>query len=462
MPSPLSGAVDQATADQYTQDQAPGAQLVGGPGLAHPQGRLRLEGNPKYLSQNWWRREVPKLRRCAPVATAWKRFLDVVMSAWLEVQETNPDPAATEWLCRQLGLEGYEPEMDDTAESMWRRVFPAVAEGARYFEWVTHVGRDGRRYCTYLHDRPMVAIEAFVHRGGRLVGIKYRTQEDLGTSRLDDIPVSQLLTLIWEPQQSDDWEGLPLWRAIAEEAADFTEVRNLLRDGARTFALGKPIVHIDTEIADRAGAIKGDPEKWHHAEQAAADGWADRYYDGEEGLAGVPSWWRIDWVSPSQGYDPEKLVAQATANAETIHQHHGTEGVMVGGTQASGSYDAVRVKAESITVAAQNVWDWALGQLHRQVLAPLLRFNFPNLSPERWPRLQAVGLRAPIWIEKLAETIQAGGQGQLGLTESDWNYMRRGLGFRARGDGETPLVLSQPVAQPGVDAANTGKRGKGQ
>lgn len=459
---PLNGAVDKATADQMTRPQEPGAELIGNAGRPLYRGRGRYEINYDYVDRGWWDETVPRLQTHPVVDTAWSLRLGMMQSALVEVGGDDPDPAASEWLRLQCGIEDRPAQMEETWESLLERLSRAIPVGAVCCEYVTHVGPGGLRYVTLFHDRPMSSVVAVASHQERFAGVLYRCVDPLtGATQDKPIPASQCLLLSYRKRGPCDWDGQGIWRCIAPEANDYRETTQSLRAGGRSYAVGRLQVRIDVDLADRCGAIGAkSKEEWLTAERTAADAWVEAVEDGDADASSFPAWWDPHFAG-AEGYDPVKLVAQRTTYAETIHQRHGTEYVMVGGTQAAGSYDAARVKVEGLALAAQNDLDWLLAELMRQVFNRLIEVNFQGLPPARYPRLVASGLSAPLWVEKMGEFVQLQQNATIQTTAEDERYMRKVLRFRQRAAAEA--VQSRANVQidtSSADAARSGQRGK--
>ena len=473
--------IDRATATRWAQSQQAGRALVGRSGAPTLAGRPSgWEPNVRYTDRRWWDQAVPLLQICPPVATASSIQTDLVLSARVAVSaENGPDEAAAEWLRRQWSIEGrplrrytvtrqdgttYQ-RVSDPWETVLRRLMRAVHQGCGVWEWTAYLEDDGTAYLTRLHDRAMKSIHYWLEdEDENLVAVGQWVQDGLGLGKYVEIPISQLLVVTWDPQGATDYEGRGLWRAIADEAFDHSELGNTLRVGARIWAVGETVVRVDTKRAMGDGVIEGSVAEWETQQYSDAKAWAEGRYSAEGKALVCSPYWQIDRFGGNQRYDPYALVKQRVSNAEYIHQRLGTEFVLVGGTQAGGSYSAAEVKIDRAAAAAQNILDVLLAELDRQVNEPLIQANFPGLPRERYPRLEASGLRAKAYLDSLPVLVQMIQAGRMPWSAEDDAALRRDLEMRQQKPGEEPLALAANVNAPttAADAANHGKRGAGK
>jgi len=483
--SRLDTLVDRRTAARWTEPQEPGRALIGRSGTPLLNGRgTAWEPNLRYLDRRWWSEAVPLLEICPPVATACSIQTDLVASANVSVGGRDPDPAAAEWMRRAWSVEGrplreYQVRLQtgeivtavsDPWEVLLRRItHRAVHHGCYLGEWTAWVDpRDGLIYPTRLHDRDLRSVWAWVEdEAERLCGVlQWQRQLTPGTNAEPyvHIPISQLLHIPWDPRSSTDYDGNGLLRAVADEAFDHSEVGNELRIGARMWAIGELDIIVDTAAAIADGVVQGDPETWEREQYARMEQWARQRYTTEGAALVRNKYVTIGRIGGGQGYNPYELVRQRVANAEYVHQRMNTEFVLVGGTQAGGSYSAAEVKIDRASSAAQNILDILLGHIDRTINWPLLRANFPDLPSERFPRLEASGLRAKAYLDKLAVFAQLIQLGAIKTTAEDERQIRRDTEFRERLPGEVVQSVTPggPLDTSAADAANTGKRGPAQ
>lgn len=448
MATPVGTVLDPATAARYRAPQTPGTARVGRSGLplvaGKPQG---WEPNVRYQNGAWWSERIPRLKNCPPVDTGTSTLVDLVLSS---TQTVGPghDPAR-ELVRRAFGLEGRPPRMADTWESALRRLLRAPFQGAAAFEWVTYVDAEdataqpaGTVYLDRLYDLNHRALAAYLtDEQERLVGLRvYVNDAAAGVFGTRDVPASQLLYLCFRPQGTTDLDGWGLWRAIAEEASDHAEVGNHLRNGARRFAVGDLDLVLDIELAAKLSQPV-HTQGWVEAEAAAMADWASRRESAANGYAARRPWWKVGILGGAGGgvggYNPSALVAQRDAYARTIYEQLAAEYLLIG-TQGGGSYSAAEVKVSRAASVAQNLLDWAIGELDRQVVQPLVRLNFPTLSLDQYPKIQTSGLRAKVFVEKLALLIQLAQAGLVTKTDQLEDAVVEALELPPRTEDRTP------------------------
>lgn len=464
MPS-ASTVVDPATARRMREDAAPGSDLVGRSGVPLWNGTTTAwEPNARYQHGKWWTETVPRLQVCPPVDTATSTLVDLALSATFDAGPGH-EPAR-QLLRHQFGFGGLAPRMLDTWESLLRRLLRAVFEGAGAHEWVTEwdeyddtAGPDGTVYLTRLHDRSHRAITAYLtDPDEQLVGVRMQVTE-AGESFGDrDIPVSQLLYLCFRPRGTTDYDGHGLWRAVANDAADHGEVGNQLRAGARRYAVGDIDLTLDVEMAQRLG-IQVTTE-WCSGEAARMEAWARARESGQSGYVVRMPWWRLGTFGGAgsggtgQGYNPASLVGQRDHYKATIYEQLAAEYLQIG-SQGGGSYSAAEVKVSRAGSVSRNLIDWVLSELHRQVIEPLLRVNFPDVPRDELPRIVVGGLRAKAFLAAMPLVIQAKTAGLINWSAALQQELLDAWEFEAKADPSAPLpAVESPVADPSPKQEN--------
>lgn len=458
---PLADTVmDPATAARYRADQSPGARQVSRSGVPLYNGRTReWEPNVRYQNGTWWSHIVPRIKNCPPVDTGTSTLVDMVLSA---TQTVGPGyEPARELVRRTFGLEGRAPRMRDTWEAMLRRLMRAPFQGAGAFEWVTRIdGEDataqpaGTVYLERLCDISHRAVEAYLtDEVEQLVGLRVRIVDGYRYGSVD-VPDSQILYLCYRPQGTTDYDGWGMWRAIAEEASDHGEVGNFLRIGARRFAVGDVDLTLDYDIAAKAQQPTHSDE-WRREQAAAMAAWAKARESGADGYVVRMPWWRLTTFGGAGsggnggGYNPQALVQQRFGYEELILRQLAAEYLLVGGT-SGGSYSAAEVKVTRAAAVARNLLDWVLSELDRQVVQRLIRINFPDLPPDQYPKIQAGGLRAPVFVEHAALLVQMAQAGVVTKTDALEDAVLEAFELPARTESRSPEQRNpqSPVAAP--------------
>lgn len=406
-------------AQEARKDQTPGGQPKGAAGRPLWAGRTAgWEPNPKFADDKWWNDIVPRIEVNPAMDLGARALTNLILTARVKVGGRRANREAAEFLRRQWGLEGRRPRLlRDTWEGTLRRMCRAIFQGAAVFEWVTRVVvESGRRviYLTRLHDRHMSTIVAWLtDEYEQLVGVRQAYLGPRGGARTVDIPVSQLLLLSYRMRGATDFDGFGLWRPLAEEANDHRDTANLLRIAGKKFAVGELDVLVDEVKARAAQLLKpgDDFETWFRAQSLRAKEWMRKRMAGEESGVVRPSFWTLGVLGGGDKYDPAKVLSARSHHNEVILRGHNADSILVASSEGSGGYNAAQAKQQAAGVAAQNDLDWALAELDGQVNEPLLRMNFPQLDPDEYPRLQATGLRAPVWVtvaSVLPQLAQAG------------------------------------------------------
>jgi len=405
--------LDSSQAARYRADQTPGARVLGRSGMPLFGGRAQgYETNARYTDGKWWSERAPRVALCPPVDTATATLVDMMLSATFSVAGEG---APALWLRRQFGI-GAAPRMADTWEALLRRLVRPVFVGAGAYEWTTRVDATdttaqaaGTVYLERLYDRSHRAITAYLtDELEQLAGVRMWGLGVTSGLGVVDIPLSQLLYLCFRPRGDTDFDGWGLWRPIAEEASDHSEIGNQLRIGARRYAVGDVDLALDLDIAQRVGIQT--TEAWCTAEAARMEAWASARETGGGYVTRMP-WWRLGTFGGAgsggtgQGYNPAALVAQRDHYKAAIYEQLAAEYLQIG-SQGGGSYSAAEVKVSRAAAVARNLLDWVLSELHRQVVEPLLRINFPDLAPDEYPRIAVSGLRAPVFVEHAALLVQ--------------------------------------------------------
>ena len=435
MPAP-GATVDLATAQRMREDPSPASPLVGRSGVPLYGGRTsEYEPNARYRDGKWWDTLVPRIANCPPVDTGTSTLIDMTLAATFSV--SAGDERAREYLRRTFGLE-RRPRMLDTWESTLRRMMRAVFQGAAAFEWTTAwdredtlAGADGTVYLTRLYDRSHRAVTAYVTDPYEQLAALRMTRVDEGAWGEVDVPVSQLLYLCFRQRGTTDYDGWGLWRAIAEEASDHSELGNLLRIGARRFAVGDVDLVLDVELAQRLG-IQVTPE-WVRTEEARMASWARSRESSQAGYVARMPWWNLKTFGGTgqMTYDPHALVKQRSGYEEIILRQLAAEYLLVGGAQG-GSYSAAEVKVTRAASVARNLLDWVLAEFDRQVVQRLIRMNFPDISRGAYPRIVADGLRARVFVEQAGALVQLAQAGLITKDDATEDAVREAFELPAR------------------------------
>lgn len=423
MPLPLQ-PVDPKAAEQYVQPLKPGARVLGRSGMPVIGGRADYEPNRKITPDSWWRRQVPRIEVCPPVDTATGVQVDFLCTGKYTVPDVpGGDPEASEYLRQQWSLEGRPvrswvhtttdgrriPRVSDPWETNLRAMAPSLYAGAACFEYDTYFDEQtGRVFLGRLHRRAMRSIGGYVvdPETEELVAVDQWVSSGVGIE-VRRIPRSQLFLLSFRKRGSNDHDGFGLWRAIAADAEDLLHMANYMRISAERFAVPGIDIPIDIQVAEAQNALPPDQDRqaWYDEEVERAKRWGERYRAGLESVLARPPWWGKPEVFGLQGYDPEKLIKSSTHLIEKIFWQLTADALIVGGTQAGGSYSAAEVKTQRTGIAMHNAGQWLCGELDSQVNRQLLALNFPKLPPELYPTIK-VELRAPVFVQMLSQVVQ--------------------------------------------------------
>jgi len=424
MARPTDTVLDPATAGEYLQDQEPGAALKGSSGKPLWAGRpVGWEPNRKFADGVWFCEIVPRLELNGSVDIGYRAKMDLILTAKVKPSRgRRVHKGCAEFLRQQWGLEGRRPRLiRDTWENSLRQGAKAIFTGAAVFEWVTRVvyERGVRRvFLNKLHPRHMSTVVAWLtDEDEQLVGIRQLYYGPRGGARAVDIPVSQLLVISYRMRGATDFDGVGIWRPMADDVADHKDAAGTMRIGGRKFAVGEIDIEIDPMLGRQAGVIPAsatpqDVNNWLATERAAAKEYLRKRQVSEESGIIRPPWWKVGVTGGGAGYDPAKVVQQRNHFGEQILRGHSAQYLLVAASEgAGGGYNAADAHMAAGATAAQNDLDFVLGAFDTQVNDPLLRMNFPEVDPDEFPRLEASGLRAPVYVQNanvLAQLQQAG------------------------------------------------------
>lgn len=436
-------AADPNAAEKYLQTPEPGAPLLGSSGMPVLGGRAAYEPSAKRPADIWWQRQVPRIEICPPVDTATNVQVDYLCTGKFSVPDVpGGDPRASELLRQAWSLEGRPvrswvhvakdgrriPRVSDPWETNLRRMARALYPGAACFEYDTYYDKaTGFIFPGRLYDRAMRSLAGYVTDPETEDLLAVQQWVRTGT-RFDvvDIPASQILMLSFRKRGDTDFDGFGLWRAIASDAEDLVQLKNFMRISAERFAVPGIDVPVDLALAQSLGVVPAeDPQAWMDEEVERAKRWGERYRAGLESVLARPPWWSRPEVFGSQGFDPEKLISQATHLIEQIFWQLTADALIVGGTQAGGSYSAAEVKTERTGIALHNAGQWLCAELDAQVNRRLLEINFPKLAPELYPTIK-VELRAPVFVQMLSQVVQLGNIG-FPITKPQMDAINRAL-----------------------------------
>jgi len=340
------------------------------------------------------------LRTDPEVRSSWRILWSTLLSASWRFEPGAGDPALAARACayanEAFGLAGHTSRMTETWEDALRRLLLYVPVGFRYAEQVYYV-REGVVWLAELADcEPTAHMRWLTSPDGRhLDGVLQRAIT--GEPQPEPIPAEKLLLLSLD-RTGDNYEGVGLlrpawfWYRAKKHATDSLTV------AVERFGMPIPRVSVDWGAAEDMGwdSDRLDAEIERKRTEAASLYQTERSY-----LVDSPA---VSWQIFGDGtFDPSALNAvidlcdrQIAAAFLTSFKHLGLKD--------TGARNVGEVHENIFRRSAINVLDQVAGAVSKQVIAPLVLWNFGigDGAPET-PRLVHSGLD----VDALSQSLGA-------------------------------------------------------
>ena len=207
------------------------------------------------------------------------------------------------------------------------------------------------------------------------------------------LPAGRMLRLTWRPEGRTDASGMGYLRPMEPLAADYQILSALRIVAAQRWAVPTPIATISPDDEQRKGAAAVED----------ADDLEDmlsKYASGDRAHIVLPSGWSL--ATYGGEFDVSRIDATIDATARRIMEVLMQQYLMLGSTNAGGSYSASETQMEAARLAAQGVLEWLADSVSSDYIPRAVKWQFGDVPASMLPRLRFDGLSSEVFMKHLA------------------------------------------------------------
>ena len=453
------GHVSEQDSQRLRHADEPAESPRGNSGKSIQGGQIRgYEHNRLLLNNRARMAEFRKMLRSPAVAAMWSVKTSAMTSGTFTV-EAGEGARAEEMaalVAENHGLDGYHSRMGRSWEDLLRQLIMPVALGAGVSEYWA-VLEDGRWWLAAVACRELDSIYGWlVDERERLCAVVQQSDGGFGAFGQVVIPVSQLLVQTYRGT-GVNFEGEGILRPIWGEWRDSEKLRNLRMAAAQRFAMPTPRATMQREKYRQYGLtdtqFEDDKKSYERMLKELVS--HERSYLVQDDLV------VLDTFGP--GLNDLYPLGQAINSVDlAIFQAGQAQYIQLG--SEGGSYALSQTHASSATQSAVNDLEWVV-ESYQPLIETLVRWNWPDAKPEEIPRLRFDGIRAPLFVDQVANLGGLVAAGLLTPDDDTEDEIRSALELPGRMDerashnrllNRAPLPAAATPTKPGAPAMPSG------